>query len=506
MSTISDTADASPAESGKPRPWMDLRARLFILVLLAILPAVATQAYNEIELKRSREAEVRVDALRLAKFASGELDRIVENGHGLLAAFANLPAVRNRDAGECSAYAAALNKAFPKYLALGATDLDGRVFCSSVPITPEASATDRWFFKEAIQSGNFVVGDYTIGRIVHKPILPLVLPFSGVDGSVRGIVYLSLDIDWLAKYFQGSREINKDATLSIADRNGVILVRLPDTSRYVGTKFAAVYDKYIFAKDPGTAEIVGVDGTTRILGYARLQYPPSGLYVGVGLTTATAFAAVNEASKAGFVMIAAGLGVGLLLAWLGGRYFISRPIGKLVEASAHWRRGDFAARTGLVQGHSEIAQLGRTFDAMAGALHRQQQDNAALLATLENRVLERTQTLEAAQAELKEANAGLERQTRELRSEMDRREQAEEALRHLQKIEALGQLTGGVAHDFNNLLQVILGSLDGAYRRLAQGGSITAANGWEQIRPAIRSAERAAVLTQQLLAFARRQP
>jgi signal transduction histidine kinase len=121
-------------------------------------------------------------------------------------------------------------------------------------------------------------------------------------------------------------------------------------------------------------------------------------------------------------------------------------------------------------------------------------------------VLERTQTLEAAQAELKESNAGLERQTRELRSEMDRREQAEEALRHLQKIEALGQLTGGVAHDFNNLLQVILGSLDGAYRRLAQGDSITAAHGWDQIRPAIRSAERAAVLTQQLLAFARRQP
>jgi signal transduction histidine kinase/FixJ family two-component response regulator len=160
----------------------------------------------------------------------------------------------------------------------------------------------------------------------------------------------------------------------------------------------------------------------------------------------------------------------------------------------------------FIQGHSEIAQLGRTFDSLAGALHRQQQDNAALLATLENRVLERTQTLVAAQAELKEANAGLERQTRELRSEMDRREQAEEALHHLQKIEALGQLTGGVAHDFNNLLQVILGSLDGAHRRVAQGGSITAANGWEQIRPAIRSAERAAMLTQQLLAFARRQP
>ena len=75
MSTIGDTADASPDESAKPWPRMNLRARLFILVLLAILPALAIQGYNEIELKRSREAEVRADALRLTKFASGELDR-----------------------------------------------------------------------------------------------------------------------------------------------------------------------------------------------------------------------------------------------------------------------------------------------------------------------------------------------------------------------------------------------------------------------------------------------
>ena len=89
---------------------------------------------------------------------------------------------------------------------------------------------------------------------------------------------------------------------------------------------------------------------------------------------------------------------------------------------------------------------------------------------------------------------------------MQRREQAEESLRHLQKIEALGQLTGGIAHDFNNLLQVILGSLDLAQHRLNRGDVITAECGWEQLQAAVRGAERAAMLTQQLLAFARRQP
>ena len=123
---------------------------------------------------------------------------------------------------------------------------------------------------------------------------------------------------------------------------------------------------------------------------------------------------------------------------------------------------------------------------------RRQQENTNLLATLENRVAERT--------------AVLERTNRELRSEMERRERAEDTLRHVQKIEALGQLTGGVAHDFNNILQVILASLDAVLRRLERNGSVTSGDGGDKIKAAIRSAERATVLTQQLLAFARRQP
>ena len=515
MPIDADTAEGvQVVPAGTSRPRTNLLARLFALVLMAILPALAIQAYNEIELKRSREAEVRQDALRLAQFATGELDRIIENGHALAVALANLPSVRNHDTAACSDYAALLTKDFPQYVAMGAIELNGNVFCSSRPIPPGASAADRWFFNEAIRRGKFVIGDYLIGRLVKRPILPLALPFLDPDGRIGGAVYISLDIDWLARYFQTDRQINKDATLAIADRNGVILVRLPDNAKYVGTKFAEIYRPFIFAEEPGTAEIVGVDGVRRILGYVPVQSSPAiGLFVGVGLTTAKAFAAVNDASRFGFILIGIGLAVGLLVAWLGGRYFISRPIAKLAEASAHWRQGNFAARSDLGRGGSEIAQLGRTFDDMADALHRRQQDNTNLLATLESRVAERTRILEAAQAELKEANADLESQARDLAtansdllSEMQRRERAEEVLRHLQKIEVLGQLTGGIAHDFNNLLQVILGSLDTAHRRLMRGDSITAENGWEQIQPAIRSAERAAALTQQLLAFARRQP
>ena len=87
---------------------------------------------------------------------------------------------------------------------------------------------------------------------------------------------------------------------------------------------------------------------------------------------------------------------------------------------------------------------------------------------------------------------------REAAAELER---AQEALRQSQKMEAMGQLTGGVAHDFNNLLTPIVGSLD-MLQRKGLGGP----REQRLIDGAMQSADRAKTLVQRLLAFARRQP
>jgi PAS domain S-box-containing protein len=79
----------------------------------------------------------------------------------------------------------------------------------------------------------------------------------------------------------------------------------------------------------------------------------------------------------------------------------------------------------------------------------------------------------------------------------------EETLRHVQKMEAVGQLTGGIAHDFNNFLQGIIGSLDLIQKRVAQGRTQDLAG---HAANAMAAANRAVALTHRLLAFSRRQP
>ena len=108
--------------------------------------------------------------------------------------------------------------------------------------------------------------------------------------------------------------------------------------------------------------------------------------------------------------------------------------------------------------------------------------------------------LKRTQEQLHDLNETLEARVQQ---EITSRLRTEEALRQSQKMEAVGQLTGGVAHDFNNLLTVIIGNLDMAVRRLGSAGDERVERA---LRNALKSSERAAALTQRLLAFSRRQP
>jgi PAS domain S-box-containing protein len=94
----------------------------------------------------------------------------------------------------------------------------------------------------------------------------------------------------------------------------------------------------------------------------------------------------------------------------------------------------------------------------------------------------------------------VEQRTADLLKEVAAREKAQEQLRQAQKMETIGQLTGGVAHDFNNLLMAVMGNLDLLRKRLPDDPRLH-----RLVDGALQGAERGASLTQRLLAFARQQ-
>lgn len=118
----------------------------------------------------------------------------------------------------------------------------------------------------------------------------------------------------------------------------------------------------------------------------------------------------------------------------------------------------------------------------------------------EKELLEARAASERSAAALKDLNATLEER---IATAVQEKTAAESALHQAQKIEALGHLTGGLAHDFNNMLAVVIGGLNMAQRRIARGAFDDLP---KLLDAALDGANRAATLTQRLLAFSRQQP
>lgn len=137
-----------------------------------------------------------------------------------------------------------------------------------------------------------------------------------------------------------------------------------------------------------------------------------------------------------------------------------------------------------------VPELMRAKVKVFAELYRKTQALEQLNRDLERRVEARTTELALANAELEQR---VEERTRE-------REAALAQVHELQKMESLGQLTGGVAHDFNNLLMAVSGNLELLKKRLPEDPALN-----RLIAGAIAGADRGATLTKRMLAFARRQ-
>src|SRR6266567_1535248 len=383
--------------------WMQLglTGRMFLLVVIAVLPALAIQGVNEYTLKRAGEDDIRQRVVQITKQFGEEIKEQREGASQLLVALGEIDALQDGKRQECSAILASIKSQFASYARLGAADANGKVFCLSRAFG-ELSVADMEFFKRAMAGEDLAVGNYYVDPDSNEKMIHFAHQFRDNNGKVAGVVFAGLDLGWLSEHLK-ERGLTASQSILIADRLGNIIARLPNPEQLVGKNMRKTHEDIMDGNVAGWHEVAGVDGKMRIFGYVPAQISPKDFFLSAGQAKDEAFEPIDAAAKRGLVLILLGLVAAMYLAWFGGRRFIKRPIAKLLEGTTEWGKGNYDARVQVDDANTEIGRLGLAFNDMADALavryaaqQRAEEELRHLNATLESRIERRTLELEEA--------------------------------------------------------------------------------------------------------------
>ncbi len=435
---------------------MSIRARLLLIALLAtLLPALAVLA----RFIQDRDAALRADNQRLAQMAQNTAGALRDRIQGTAQLHFGLARARDLDTDDrvaCSAFLSEVRETYPQYTGILTIRPDGRLFCDSLQSGRELDLNNRDYFQRALVTRGEVVLEPTFGRLTGMAVLQVAYPVRTPQGALKFVLLASLNLKKLAL---ADDLAVPGARVLIVDGKGTVLAStLADApGATVGGSIAGtpLFEFASTRRGPVADDIAGADG--QAYRWALADSAPianARVHVLAGAPKAALVAAANRRFAQDIALLAAAAVALFLAVWLVAEVALRKQVTRMTRMAQQMATGDLGARIAPPLPRGELGTLMTVLNEAAQSLQAQRDD----IARLNSRLLQ------------------------------------------AQRLEAIGQLTGGVAHDFNNLLTVVLGNAeilaeqnadDPFKRQLA-----------EMIGAA---AQRGAELTQQLLAFARKQ-
>ena len=356
-----------------------LRARLLLLVALAMAPMVAMTVASGMRERSHAIDAARENLQRLANLAAANEAKSIDGAMQILRDLSSVPTVL-RDRAGCGQLMTDILSKNSDFVNFGVIEMDGNVSCSAIPMAKAVNLADRPHFKRAVAERRFIAGSYVFGRVAQKHTINLTYPVTQ-GTTVVAVLFAAIDLSELDK-FVADIQLPAGSILWTADAEGTVISRRPDAASWLGKRIPFELWQ-IGASRPRPASLVDSDGVERIYAFARVGGPLLSDYtVMIGVPQEYIVARAQEDQMMAAIGLCATLMFALLAAWFGGDAMIARRVRTLAATANRIASGTLGTRTGMRYGDEEISELARSLDEMAAVLEKKESERDAAEALL----------------------------------------------------------------------------------------------------------------------------
>jgi signal transduction histidine kinase len=453
-----DRASVERVPRGRGFAALSLRARVILLVVASVVPMLAFSLGSQYLQYREAAASTARQALDLARGMSVAVEQELHARVVVLQVLAFSPALQANDLTtfrtEAETVAA---QQFPGSNVILLREDGQQLMNTLLPrVAPLPVRRNLDSMRHVFATGEPEVSDVYAGAVGSRLVVAIDVPVKRADGTVAAVLSINPRLEDFVDVIR-RQQLPANWVVSIYDRKGVFVARMSNAAQYIGQLAAPEMLDRMFVQREGVFEGTSREGVPTMAAFSHLERWGWSALVGVPRAEmiAPAVRAALRTLAVGSVLLAISIALAALLArHITGPIAALRRLASATDADALLD----APPTGLREADEVVQSLRTAEEGRRSSRQDEQQARLALTAS-------------------------------------------EEKLLQSQKMEAVGQLTGGLAHDFNNLLLVIIGSLDLLLESVECGEEAR-----QLALEAHAAAQRGAELTRSLLAFARRQP